>query len=111
MERNYLRVTLSILLPILVTGMVFFNSSPDNSKIFMNGELSIKHSELEDDCTACHVPWSGVSNKSCFQCHNRTMHYLKKINEDSAKRTRCFDCHREHRGRLHNLKDVENTDL
>jgi hypothetical protein len=110
MGRNYLRIVLCVVTPLLVAGTVFFKDSPENLKIFMNGELSNKHSYLENDCKSCHMPWNGMNNESCTSCHGDDEHYVPdestEAHEQPAKILRCFDCHQEHRGRLHNITEV-----
>ncbi len=107
-----MKIILSIISPFLVIGIVFFSGFPKKQKIFMNGELSVKHSRLETDCKACHVPWKGVNNESCTKCHDDNRHYVKedstKTNEHLLKNPRCFDCHQEHKGRSHDLNVMEN---
>ena len=113
MERNYFRITLSIIFPILVVGVAFFNGPPNSSKIFMHGKLSIMHADFESECKKCHVPWKGVKNKLCFNCHYDAEHLvnkdLKEISKGIGRKVKCTDCHVEHRGRSHNLRVVEST--
>jgi len=115
MKKNYLRIILGILSPILVIGIVIFYISSDNYRVFMTGELSGEHSYVENNCETCHVPWKGVNNKSCLECHYDAKYEVKgdlaEIHGLSVKKTRCFDCHEEHRGRLHNINPVQNAAL
>lgn len=84
----------------------------------MNGELSIKHLSLESKCKVCHVPWKGVNNEICSKCHYDDKHYVKYVKKDltqtnghTVKKIRCFDCHREHRGRSYNIRWIKSTSL
>jgi hypothetical protein len=113
MGKNYLRVILSIIAPVLIIGTVYVKSSPDDLKIFMNGKLSNQHSYLENDCKSCHIPWNGLNNESCTSCHYDDEHYLNEELSETikppVKDMRCYDCHREHQGRLHNITEIEDT--
>lgn len=109
--RNYLKIILSIVSPFMVIGFIYSGGFPDSKKIFMNGELSVRHSFLETDCTSCHIPWNGVNNESCTKCHNDDKHYVENEPEDTnepvKQSPRCFDCHQEHKGRSHDLNVTE----
>ena len=107
MENNRLAVILGILSSIAVIVLAAWGVTSDDNKIFMNGELSQKHSALESDCTTCHKPWDGVTWKSCVDCHDDKMH-VKKVGggeerEGYGQLKICLSCHNEHKGRSHNL--------
>ena len=111
MKRNYFRLTLSILSPILVIGIVYLTSANDNFMKFMNGELSVKHEYFENDCKMCHVPWHGVNNDACNECHYDAPYdveeELTQIHLNPSEKAKCFICHREHQGRSHDLNVIE----
>jgi hypothetical protein len=100
----------AILASLGVMGLAAYYSFADN-RMYMNGELSMKHSLLEKNCEKCHTPWNGVSDESCVSCHKNKEHLADK---DSAKgkvfhekQVTCLTCHNEHRGKRHDLKVVE----
>ena len=81
----------------------------DDQRIFLPGETTHGHYQIELRCDACHTPDGQVDEQTCLDCHGE---YLKKI-EDShpAKKFRdprnadrlekinamsCVECHREH---------------
>lgn len=105
-----MRIMFAILASLGVMGLAAYYSFADN-RMYMNGELSMKHSLLEKNCEKCHTPWNGVSDESCVSCHKKKEHLADK---DSAKgkvfhekQVTCLTCHNEHRGKRHDLKAVE----
>jgi hypothetical protein len=105
---NKIRIILTVVAPVIVIALVLFNSSSEDMIIFMNGELSDRHSFLENDCKTCHVPWKGITIESCTDCHVDDEHYVDEEAAESIKRVdnkriRCSDCHQEHQGRSHDL--------
>jgi hypothetical protein len=105
MKRNYLKIVLCVLCPLLVVGFVYLNGYPDDQAIFMKGRVAEVHAYMEGKCMKCHVPWKGVSNSACVQCHVDDRHYLNnRLDKAVAGRLRCFDCHQEHRGRSYDLE-------
>lgn len=87
-------------------------ASAGTQKTFMNSELSLKHSLLENNCEKCHKPWKGVDDLNCLQCHLDKKHFKRaadsKIEHDPNEYA-CFNCHSEHKGRFHNLKLAKNS--
>ena len=84
MKRNYLKITLSILGPLLAI-------------LYM-----------ENKCMKCHVPWKGVNNTACIECHVDDKHYMRnELEPNVAGQLRCFDCHQEHRGKSYDLEVAE----
>lgn len=99
---------LSIISPVIVAGFVMANGYPGTKSLFMKGRVAAPHAYMENKCGECHVPWQGVSNRSCIKCHVDDRHYLAKDTDRTiAKNLRCFDCHQEHRGRSYDLAEGE----
>ena len=70
----------------------------------MNERVASKHSYMESKCMKCHVPWKGVSNSACIECHVDDRHYMRnRLDKAVAGKLRCFDCHQEHRGKSYDL--------
>jgi hypothetical protein len=108
MENTAFRWLVSAVAVIAVLGAAFFASYSGSHKPFMNGQLSSKHSALEQACVNCHEPWKGVSDKACAECHKDKKHVLKtKAGHEGANVTGCFSCHQEHKGRFWNIRHVE----
>jgi hypothetical protein len=105
MKRNYFRIFIGIVPCILIVGLVSFYSSADDFQIFMSRELAKKHAPLERRCKVCHIPWNGVNNRSCLKCHHDECEKYYSLVEDNdhSVKIRCFNCHGEHMGRLHDL--------
>ena len=60
------------------------------------GPVSVFHESIQD-CTVCHEPWRGVSDKQCLQCHGfedgGILRAEIRFHEAEAK---CLICHKEH---------------
>jgi Cytochrome c7 and related cytochrome c len=82
-------------------------------KMMMPGELSTEHSKLEEDCSNCHKSLQKeAQSELCADCH-------KPVKDDIAlqrgfhgkdllvKKSECFTCHVEHRGRETKLIRLE----
>ncbi len=99
MQTHYGRLAASIAAVIAVALFVFAGGSATSDRKFMNGSLSIKHQALESSCNSCHEPWEGVKEAACLKCHKDKRH----LSDIAKVRIRCVRCHREHRGKSHNL--------
>ncbi|MBF0275342.1 MAG: hypothetical protein HQK84_08950 [Nitrospinae bacterium] len=98
---------ISIIGTVIVLAALYYYDSKGKHHIFMNGELSLKHSKLVNSCESCHVPWKGVQNEACLKCHKKVQkHQEKPVNQDERE-SACIDCHFEHQGRSHNIKAVD----
>lgn len=111
MENNRLRWILSLISSAaIVVFIVYGVDSSSAYKIFMNGDLSFKHSQMKNNCQECHKPWNGVNNEACQKCHENKKHFLKEVNpkiNHNPENTPCFNCHKEHRGKYYNIELVE----
>ncbi len=81
-------------------------------KVFQTNHLSYSHAELEDRCSACHVPFKKVNQMACLNCHAVGLHH-KSTGESAGvlaenDTASCIQCHKEHRGRQFDLLNVEN---
>jgi len=110
--------SIAILLLLLTAG---FNFRKQNASFASKGLLSSKHASLENDCKACHTPFSPVTSEKCSVCHEKQgdeqgvytykAHYLYKSNDfsrltDDHDETACFACHTEHGGRESKLRST-----
>jgi hypothetical protein len=81
---------------------------PDRT-VFLPGQTSHGHYQIELACNACHTPWLGVKEDACSACHAAELkaandtHPKSKFtdprNADRLKAIRadlCVTCHREH---------------
>lgn len=109
MENNVSRIILSVLASIAIMGLAAYYGFA-GTRAYMNGELSMKHSLLENDCEKCHSPWKGVSAESCSSCHKGKIHHAAKdpakVDAFNEKQITCLACHEEHKGKRHDLKAV-----
>jgi hypothetical protein len=101
MGKTNIKIITGMYLSIFVIVFIFLNSYPISNAVFMNGEISAKHSYLKNDCKACHVPWEGVKDANCIKCHVDNRHYYDEIAKAYINKIRCFDCHLEHQGRTY----------
>jgi hypothetical protein len=78
---------------IVFSGWLFVHD-----KAAQPGPLSPPHRDL-GDCTYCHVPWKGVSEKQCLACHDfsdvASLPRPRLIRFHEAKKN-CLYCHQEH---------------
>ena len=99
-----------ILLTVSVGSYFSFSLFTDANKgIFLPGETSHGHYQIEMKCSACHTPLMGVKQEACLQCHAEELniandtHPEKKFtdprNADSVAildARKCITCHVEH---------------
>ncbi len=77
--------------------------------LFLPGETTGGHYQIELSCESCHTPFGGVTNEACAGCHGAELtaaddsHPKSKFtdprNAELVARldaTRCATCHREH---------------
>ena len=70
-------------------------------RLWVSGELSSSHKQLNEDCGACHerafVP---VREEACLACHQATEHHFETARFTFAnfEPVECMDCHTEHVG-------------
>ena len=63
------------------------------------GRLSAAHAFLENNCTACHVPFKGVEAANCVSCHaNNEALLARQPSAFHASIQSCSECHLEHQG-------------
>jgi len=92
---------------IAIIGIVF--AFPH--KMLSPGNLYQAHSDLNNDCLACHKVFSGTPNENCISCHNVSEIGLKTSkNGDSTsinnkilfhknlQNQDCISCHSDHKG-------------
>lgn len=99
-----------LLITIGVGGYLTFSLLTDrNRTIFLPGETSHGHYQIETKCDACHTPMMGVKQEACLQCHaeelriaNDTHPERKFTDPRNADRVavldarKCITCHVEH---------------
>ncbi|MGC2201711.1 MAG: cytochrome c3 family protein [Stellaceae bacterium] len=70
------------------------------------GEMSNPHRYFAQRCATCHESaFAPVSDSACLKCHSAVGNHFQSANANdlgqlnqSLQRTRCADCHEEHRG-------------
>jgi hypothetical protein len=107
------------LLLVLISGYLTFRLFSSDQRLFLPGETTAGHYQIELACGACHTPFRGVSNEACLQCHGEQ---LKAVNDSHAPgkfadprhaaglskldARRCVSCHLEHRPAITRPGDV-----
>lgn len=94
----------------LVVGLGTRLASTDAREIFLPGETTPGHYQIEIACESCHTPFGGVEEAACLGCHDAELtlaedsHPKSKFtdprNADRIERldaTLCQTCHIEHR--------------
>lgn len=113
-----MKIFLNILAIITLSGFSNSTLAFDFERLFMPGEVTTSHQELEDDCSQCHVRLADTTQTQlCLDCHdlveldlesNKGFHGRNK----NAKGSECKICHAEHKGRGANITwlDKDNFD-
>jgi len=94
---------------LILGSLVFTLGFSDNKKLFLPGDTTHGHHQIELRCAECHTPWGSVDNNACNRCHGaelaavRDTHPRSKFQDprnaelltrlDAAS---CATCHREH---------------
>ena len=82
----------------------------DEKTLFIPGETSHGHYQIELKCSACHTPFMGVKQDACMKCHEDEMKDIRDShpeNKFSDPRNfdmvskldarKCVTCHQEHK--------------
>jgi predicted CXXCH cytochrome family protein len=86
-----------LIITIVIIGIVFVFPH----KMLSPGNLYEAHSDLQNNCLACHKPFSGTPNESCISCH-KISEIDKKNNliqfHQNIENQNCISCHSDHKG-------------
>lgn len=81
-----------VLVVVSFAGWLFFYDAAAEP-----GPLSLFHKAI-DDCTVCHQPWRGVSDKKCLHCHDfEGGGFVRPEIRFHGAQKNCLICHKEHR--------------
>jgi hypothetical protein len=79
------------------------------------GPLAKAHADLDSKCEKCHVPFKGIPNPSCLNCHSGTKNRIDagvgphaQYEKEGKK---CASCHKDHKGRNHILSPAVEKDF
>jgi hypothetical protein len=100
---------------MVVTGSLYLTAvltteSVGSKTMFLPGETTGGHHQIEASCASCHTPFTGVSNDACLKCHAEELNAV----DDSHPRSKftdprnaellarldalsCTTCHGEHK--------------
>jgi hypothetical protein len=86
-----------IVIALIIIGFVIIFPN----KMIFPGTLYEAHSEIENNCFACHKIGSGTPNENCISCHK-----ISNINQnngilkfhESIQNQSCISCHSDHKG-------------
>jgi hypothetical protein len=92
------------------TVMIALRLQSTDRSLFLPGETTSGHHQIELSCDSCHTPYWGVRSEACLKCHEQELrtaedsHPKSKFtdprNADRIARldaTSCVTCHVEHR--------------
>jgi len=98
---------LKILAALVITGLAAWLFFYD--KAAQPGNLSGTHADITD-CNTCHIPWQGVKDYMCLQCHEfgDVSALDPRLRFHEAEKY-CLKCHREHLGPDANISKVDHT--
>ncbi len=107
----YLAFGLLSVLTIVALGYGLFSENK-LSELYLPGETSSGHYQIEMKCSECHDPWKGVTQEACLKCHEEELtrvkdtHPQKKFRDprnanklEQINVMLCTTCHKEHRPR------------
>jgi hypothetical protein len=63
------------------------SQSPLNKEMFVLGKTTNGHYQIELTCSACHIPFQGVKQEACLDCHGEAL----KAAEDSHPTSKFTD--------------------
>lgn len=98
-------LALAVSAPFLIS---LFMAEPSVGKtLFLPGETTHGHYQIELKCSSCHDAGGGVNNQSCRDCHEALKEYdthpAKKFRDptnahrlEKIEARECVTCHREH---------------
>ena len=121
-RRTALIVALALLVYLGMTAVANLRHQPDVKSLLTStstwqaavspGPLSAAHTFLENNCSACHTPVSGVTASNCIVCHaNNTSLLQRQPTAFHADISSCSECHTEHRGLSHRPATMDHDAL
>ncbi len=94
------KTRISMVLSLLVLGGVGMSVAVGTQRLFIPGEVSVKHRLFANDCARCHRPWKAVwavvADAPCKTCHAGPTHFGGRSITPTPQ---CASCHVEHQGR------------
>lgn len=116
---------LAILISVLISGYLgylLFAQTPSakaGRQIFLPGDTTQGHHQIELACFVCHQPFQGTPQKACIDCHGEELkqagdvHAPHKFTDprnaamlEQVDALHCVACHREHKPELVREMDV-----
>jgi len=104
---------LSMLVAVGIGGCGLHRWMSDDRRIFLPGQTSHAHYQIEIACHVCHTPFEGVKQEACLKCHADQLRvandshpvstFAQPTGPQAGKEldaTRCITCHKEHAPRL-----------
>ena len=98
---------------LLITGYLALRLEGQDRTLFLPGETSHGHYQIELACESCHTPLGGVKSSACLACHAEELvraddshppsKFLDPRNTlllDGLDARECMTCHTEHRPHL-----------
>ena len=93
----------------LIFSLPTADSARESSTVFLPGDTTHGHYQIEMKCSACHEPGGEVREQSCMECHAKDLklardtHPASKFSDPQKAElllkvdaTKCITCHKEH---------------
>ena len=98
---RWTKTTIAVIASCAVLGVAVLTFAFGKQRVFMPGEVSMKHRLFAGDCVRCHTPWKPVwvvvPDKTCKTCHGGPTHFGDRSLMPSPS---CASCHVEHKGQV-----------
>ncbi|MCY3624961.1 MAG: NrfA- nitrite reduction protein [Candidatus Dadabacteria bacterium] len=98
-----------ISLNLLLAGFFIWRLQTDNQQAFLPGKATHGHHQIELACEACHIPFEGVPQQACIDCHAKELEIANDSHAESVftdprslaelellNARLCVSCHVEH---------------
>ena len=94
---------------VVLAAYLAYRWNSEDPTLFLPGQTTHGHYQIELRCDACHTPWNTVKEDSCYGCHAAELkqandsHPKSKFTDprnadrlDNIDASNCVTCHREH---------------
>lgn len=110
MKRTRTFLGLLVFSNLLLAAFFIWRLQTENQRAFLPGETTHGHHQIELACEACHIPFEGVPQKACLDCHAEELEMSGDSHAESVftdprslaelellDARLCVSCHVEHR--------------
>ena len=105
--RTLRTITLCIVALVALAVGTTATARADFASLASPGPLGKAHAPFERACEKCHVPFKGIPDAACLQCHDPIKQHIDQGQGPHAvfvkQGQKCTACHHDHKGRDHAL--------